>query len=70
MGAIEWIADRGLGYAGLFLLGAMSGAPIAWAPRAARRRASRAARSVLRSAPRGRARRPGVCLATPPHAGG
>lgn len=73
MGAIQWIADHSLGYAGLFLLGAMSGAPIAWAPRAARRRVAPRVRTrmvELRSATRGRAGRPGGSLATTRHAGG
>ena len=72
MGAIQWIADHSLGYAGLFLLGAMSGAPIAWAPRAARRRAAPRVRNrmvELRSVTRGRGR-PGGSLATTHYAGG
>lgn len=70
MGAIERIADRSLGYAGLFLIGAMSWVADRLGP--ARRPAPRVpSRMVeLRSATRGRTGRPGVSLATTHHPGG
>ena len=70
MGTVERIADRGLGYLGLFLIGAMSWVAdhLAPAPRPAPRAPARTV--ALQGATRGRADRPGVALATTQHTGG